>query len=77
MGEISNNILDYLNVENPNFGRFYSLPKIHRRMYNIPGRPVIYNCSFYTKNISAFLDHQMKPIAIQVKSYIKDTNDFL
>ena len=76
-GEISNNILDYLNVENPNFGRFYSLPKIHRRMYNIPGRPVIYNCSFYTENISAFLDHQMKPIAIQVKSYKKDTNDFL
>ena len=46
-------------------------------MYDIPGRPVISNCGFYPENISAFLDHQLKPIAMQVKSYIKDTNDFL
>ena len=41
------------------------------------GRPVISNCGFYTENKSAFLDHLLKPIAMQVKSYIKDTNDFL
>ena len=46
-------------------------------MYDIPGRPVISNCGFYAKNISGFLDHQLKPIAVQIKSYIKDTNDFL
>ena len=74
-GDISSNILNYFNVEN--FGRFCLLPKIHKRMYDITGRPVISNCRFYTENISAFLDHQLKPIAMQVKSYIKDTNDFL
>ena len=31
-GDISSNILDYFNVENPKFGRFYLLPKIHRRI---------------------------------------------
>ena len=46
-------------------------------MHDIPGRPVISNCGFYTENISAFLGHQLKPIAIQVKSYIKYANDFL
>ena len=46
-------------------------------MYDIPGRPVISDCGFYTENISAFLDHQLKPITIYVKSYIKDNNDFL
>ena len=76
-GDISGNILDYFNVENHKFGRFYFLPKIHKRMYDIPGRPVISNCGFYPENISAFLDHQLKPIAMQVKSYKKDTNDFL
>ena len=30
-GEISSNILHYFNVENPKFGRFYLLPKIHKR----------------------------------------------
>ena len=74
--DISSDILGYFNVENPKFGRFYLLPKIHKMMYEIPGRPVISNCGFYTENISAFLDHQLKPIAMQVKSYIKDTNDF-
>ena len=46
-------------------------------MYDIPGRPVISNCDFYTENVSGFLDHQLKLIAMHVKSYIKDTNDFL
>ena len=74
--DISSDILGYFNVENPKFGRFYLLPKIHKMMYEIPGRPVISNCGFYTEDISAFLDYQLKPIAMQVKSYIKDTNDF-
>ena len=51
-GDISSNILDYCNVENLKFGRFYLLPRIDKRMYDIPGRPVIYNCGFYTENIS-------------------------
>ena len=38
---------------------------------------MISNCGFYTENISAFLDQQLKPIGMQVQSYIKDTNDFL
>ena len=29
-------------------------------------------CRFYTENISAFQDHQLKPIAMQVKSYISN-----
>ena len=75
-GDIFSNNLDYFNVENPKFGRFYLLPKIHNRMYDIPGGTVISNCGLYTENISAFLDHQLKPIAMRVKSYIKDTNGF-
>ena len=65
-GDISSNILDYFNVENPKFCRLYLLPKIHKRMYDIPGWPVTCNCGFYTENRSAFLDHQLKPIAMQV-----------
>ena len=30
-----------------------------------------------TENISSFLDFHLQPLAREVKSYIKDTNDFL
>ena len=39
--------------------------------------PVISNFSYYTENISAFLDYHLQPLAKKVKSLIKDTNDFL
>ena len=46
-------------------------------MHDVPGRPVISNCGFYTENISSFLDFHLRPLAQEVKSYIKDNNDFL
>ena len=75
--DISDSTLDYFLVNNPKLGRFYLLPKIHKRLQNVPGRPVISNSGYYTENISAFLEFHLKPLAQKVKSYIKDTNDFL
>ena len=34
----------------------YLLPKIHKRTFNVPGRPVVSNIGTGTENISAFLD---------------------
>ena len=56
---------------------FYLLPKIYKRLHNVPGRSVISNCGFYTENISSFLDYHLQPLAQKVKSYIVDTNHFL
>ena len=67
----------YFEVKDPKFARFYLLLKIHKRLNNVPGRPVISNCGYYTENISAFLDFYLQPLAQAVKSYIKDPNDFL
>ena len=64
-------------MKDPKFARFYLLPKIHKRLHNVPGRPVISNSGYYTENISSFLDHHLQPLAQAVKSYIKDTNEFL
>ena len=69
--------LEFFNVDSPKLGRFYLLPKIHKRLKKVPGRPVISNSGYYTENISAFLDFHLQPLAKEVKSYIKDTNDFL
>ena len=63
--------------DDPKLGRFYLLPKIQKRFYRVPGRPIISNSGYFTENISAFVDHHLQPLATTVKSYIKDTNDFL
>ena len=75
--DLSNDNLSYFAVEDPKFARFYLLPKTHMRLPNVPGRPVISNCGFYTENISSFLDYRLQQLAEKVKSYIKDTNHFL
>ena len=58
-------------------GRFYLLPKIHKGLDNVKGRPVISNCGTLTEHISEYLDHHLNPLVSQGTSYIKDTNHFL
>ena len=62
-------------MKDPKFAMFYLLPKIHKRLHNVPGRPVISNIGYYTENISSFLDHHLQSLVQAVKSYIKDTNE--
>ena len=76
-GDMGDSTLDYLMISNPGLGRFYLLPKIHKRLNGVPGRPVISNCGYFTENISEFLDYHLQPLAKTVTSYIKDTNHFL
>ena len=58
--DISDSTLDYFLVNNPKLGRFYLLPKIHKRLQNVPGRPVIPNSGYYTENIQPFLNFILK-----------------
>ena len=60
-----------------NFGKMYFLPKIHKRLDNVPGRPVISNCGTPIEKASEFLDHHLQPIMKSRGSYIKVTNNFL
>ena len=53
------------------------MTKIHKLLHNVPRRPVISNCGYYTENISSFLDYHLQPLAKKVESYIKYTNHFL
>ena len=42
-GDLKRDTLDYFIMKDPKFARFYLLPKIHKRLHNVPGRPVISN----------------------------------
>ena len=58
-------------------GKLYLLPKIHKRLSNVPGRPVISNCGTPTEKASEFLDFYLKPLMQNGWSYIRDSGDFI
>ena len=76
-GDLATDTPNYFLVNDPRFARFYFLPKIHERLHNVLGIPVISNCGSSIENIFSFLDHHLQPIAQRVNSFIKDTNHFL
>ena len=47
----------------------------HKRLENVPGRPIISNCKVPTEKASQFLDFHLKSIMQNGASYIKDLND--
>ena len=76
---ISDKTLKYFTCEfkkATNLGKFYLLPKLHKRLENIPGKPIISNCGAPTEKVSEFLDFHLKSIMQNGGSYIKDSKDF-
>ena len=63
-------------LNSPKYAKMYQLPEIHKRLYNVPGRPVISNCGAVTEKASELLDLHLKPIMQEGKSYLRDTDDF-
>ena len=55
----------------------YLLPKIHKIFIDVPGCPVISNCGTPTEKVSEFLGHHLQLVIKGVRSYFKDTQDFL
>ena len=45
-----------------NLGKMYLLPKIHKRLSDVPGRTVISNCGMPTEKVCEFLDYGLKPV---------------
>ena len=70
MGFISSKTLKYFTYE------FKKTTKIHKRLENVPGRPIISSCGAPTEKASEFLNFHLKSIMQNGASYIKDSNDF-
>ena len=46
--EITDKNIEYFMINNPRLARFYLLPKIHKRLSRVPGRPVVSHVGFHT-----------------------------
>ncbi len=56
---------------------FYMLPKIHKRLLQPPGRPIVSSVNSPTEKISHLVDTIIGPLVCKTRSYLKDTGDFL
>ena len=49
-----------------NLEKLHSLPKIHKRLVNVPGRPVVSNCGTPTEKVSEYLEFLLNPFSTNV-----------
>ena len=75
--EISDKTLRYLTTNCNRTAQFYMLPKIHKSVTNPPGRPIISGNDCPTEKISHMIDIILQPFVPKIKSYVKDTTDFI
>ena len=74
--ENENNYFRFNFKKATNLGKLYILPKIHKGLCKLPGRPITSNYRTPTEKVSKFLDDHLQPIRKQGESYIRDTEDF-
>ena len=55
--------------------QFKMLPKVHKE--GNPGRQVVNSIDCHTTNISKYIDNQLQPHVKELKSYVKDSTDFI
>ena len=60
-----------------NLGKLDLLPKIHKSLSEVPGRPVISNCGSLTEKVFEFLISELKPVLQEGRLYLKDSGDFI
>ena len=73
--ELKNFTIDFKKVTN--LGKLYLLPKNHKRLSEVPCRPVISNCGTPTEKVFEFLDSEHKLVMHEGWSYVKDSGDFI
>ena len=49
--------------------KVYLLPKIHKKLFNVPGRPVLSNCGSPTEKVLGFLESHPKGIVRKLVLY--------
>lgn len=74
---IDNKLKKYLSIEHPTVPVLYILPKVHKSLIDPPGWPIVSGRGSILSNIAKFIDQILRPHVLSMKSYIRDTGDFL
>ena len=76
-GEITERVAKFLVTKEPRTAQLYLLPKVHKNVTPVPGRPIVSANESPTERVSAFVDNFLAPIINTGRSLICDTSNFL
>ena len=76
-GEIDITVHTYLLHKTNRTPELYLLPKIHKGITPVPGRPIVSGNGSPTEKISKFVDFFINPLCHLLPSYLKDTTHLL
>ena len=76
-GDVPNETLESFFISKPKLGRFYLLRKIHKQLYNFPGRSVISNSGFFYGKRFSFFRESFEAIIAKSQIIYKGHKRFL
>lgn len=56
---------------------FYSLPKVHKGIEPLKGRPIVSGVESLSQNCGIFIDKILSPFVQSLSSFVRDTTDLL
>ncbi|KAM4034656.1 LOW QUALITY PROTEIN: uncharacterized protein ACNLHF_021323 [Anomaloglossus baeobatrachus] len=74
---IDQKLADFLIKAHPIIPVFYTLPKVHKNMSHPPGRPIVASTESVLSPLAITVERILTPLIPNIKSYLKDTSDFL
>ncbi|CAJ0926344.1 unnamed protein product [Ranitomeya imitator] len=77
IGTIDTKLGEFLVKQHPVTPVFYTIPKIHKHPLRPPGHPIVASTESLLSPLAITLDKILSPLVPKIKSYLKDTTDFL
>ncbi|XP_056380387.1 uncharacterized protein LOC130275860 [Hyla sarda] len=74
---ISDQECKYMCPVDPQIPTFYALPKIHKGVMPLKGRPIVSGVNSITQKLGIYLDQILREFVSSLPSYIRDTSDLL
>ncbi|KAM4048601.1 LOW QUALITY PROTEIN: uncharacterized protein ACNLHF_011402 [Anomaloglossus baeobatrachus] len=76
-GLVSNEEFSFLVPDFPVMSTFYILPKVHKGVSPLRGRPIVLGVGSIGQNVGIYLDEILNPFVTSLSSYIRDSMDFI
>uniref|UniRef100_A0A803JMR8 Uncharacterized protein n=1 Tax=Xenopus tropicalis TaxID=8364 RepID=A0A803JMR8_XENTR len=73
MGILNNKEHDYLHCINPIIPIFHILPKVHKSLEDVKGRPIVAGIGSLNEGLSCYVDKLLMPLVLQLPTYLRDT----